>query len=325
MRWRWSSRSLRSVGRTEAEEVGREPLVADGLIDQHEVLDGVLARADASGRLHPDAPAGRALEVANRLEHDERHRRGGGRRDLARGRLDEVGPGEHGEPRCSTDVVEGAELTRLQDHLEVGGAACLLDRDDLVVDEREVTGEECSSVDDHVDLVGTGRDGVARVHELDVETGTTGREGRRDCGNVDAVAHDLARGRHQVAVDAHGRHAGHRGVGGVRPQGLRAHRADLPAGVHALEGREVHHADRQVDGPRLGVVLDRARAEGCDSRVRADLVDPGQSVQEPAQRARTGIGQAQLEGRGRHPPTLATARRRQPWRAAPSRPGLERR
>jgi hypothetical protein len=40
----------------------------------------------------------------------------------------------------------------------VRGAAGLLDRRDLVVDLRVVAREERAAVDDHVDLVGPGRD-----------------------------------------------------------------------------------------------------------------------------------------------------------------------
>src|SRR6476469_8201362 len=69
--------------RAEAEQVGVEPLLARGLVDEHEVADRVLGVADPARRLDADAPAGALAEVAHRLEHDERdrqRRRGG---DLA--------------------------------------------------------------------------------------------------------------------------------------------------------------------------------------------------------------------------------------------------
>ena len=50
--------------------------------------------------------------------------------------LDEVGAGGHREQRRAADVVVGAELARLEDHLQVRVAARLLHADDLVVDLR---------------------------------------------------------------------------------------------------------------------------------------------------------------------------------------------
>src|SRR3954453_584946 len=69
--------------RAEAEQVGVEPLLPRGLLDHHEVADRVLGRADAAGRLDADPAAGAGVEVAPRLEHDQRDRRRRGRRHLA--------------------------------------------------------------------------------------------------------------------------------------------------------------------------------------------------------------------------------------------------
>ena len=49
-------------------------------------------------------------------------------------------------------------------------------------------GEERAAVDDHVDLVGAGLDGVAGVGELDVEGGAAAGERGGDGGDVDAGA-----------------------------------------------------------------------------------------------------------------------------------------
>ncbi len=53
-----------------------------------------------------------------------------------------------------------------------------LDGGDLVVDLGVAPGQERATVDDHVDLVGTGVHGVPRVSELHRKAGATGREGR---------------------------------------------------------------------------------------------------------------------------------------------------
>ena len=59
------------------------------------------------------------MEVADRLEHDQRHRQRGGRRDLAGGGLDEVRAGGHGQDAGAAHVVERLELAGLEDDLEV--------------------------------------------------------------------------------------------------------------------------------------------------------------------------------------------------------------
>src|SRR6478735_5329283 len=51
-------------GGAEAEPVRVQPVGTGDLVDHHEVLDGVLRRADAAGGLHPDHLAGLLAEVA---------------------------------------------------------------------------------------------------------------------------------------------------------------------------------------------------------------------------------------------------------------------
>ena len=70
-------------------------------------------------------------------------------------------------------------------------AARGLDRDDLVEHRRVVARQEGAAVDDHVDLVGAGRDRRPRLGELDVEERLARREARRharDCTPVPASA-----------------------------------------------------------------------------------------------------------------------------------------
>src|SRR5918999_2022681 len=62
------------------EAVRREPLVAQRLLHQHELVDRLLARAHAAGGLHPDHAPVAVHVVADGLEH---HERGGPRRTLA--------------------------------------------------------------------------------------------------------------------------------------------------------------------------------------------------------------------------------------------------
>src|SRR5919106_2298995 len=61
----------------DAEAVGGQPVVAERLLDQHELVDRLLAGADAAGRLEADDAAGAVGVVAHRLEHDQRGARRG--------------------------------------------------------------------------------------------------------------------------------------------------------------------------------------------------------------------------------------------------------
>src|ERR671920_1675517 len=79
---------VEQAGGAEAEPVGGQPVGPGGLVDQHEVLDGVLRRPDATGGLDADLAAGRGAEVADRLQHHQADREGGGGGDLAGGGLD---------------------------------------------------------------------------------------------------------------------------------------------------------------------------------------------------------------------------------------------
>src|SRR3990172_91053 len=69
------------------------------------------------------------------------------------------------------------------------------------------------------------------------------------------------RHRHELRVEADGRDRRYRRVERVGPHRLRAHRHDLAHGIRALERREVHRADREVERPELGLPLDRALRE----------------------------------------------------------------
>src|SRR3954453_18441931 len=68
---------VEQTGGAEAEPAGGEPVGADGLVHQHQVLDSVLRRPDAAGGLEADLAAGRGGEVAGGFGHDPADRRGG--------------------------------------------------------------------------------------------------------------------------------------------------------------------------------------------------------------------------------------------------------
>src|SRR3954452_24884243 len=106
---------VEQTGGAEAEPVRVQPVRAHGLVDEHQVLDGVLLRPDAAGGLDADLPAGGGAEVAYRLQHHQADREGGGGVDLAGRRLDEVAPGEHGQPAGPSDVVQSDQLAGLED------------------------------------------------------------------------------------------------------------------------------------------------------------------------------------------------------------------
>jgi hypothetical protein len=152
-------------------------------VQKDEVLHGLLGVADAARRLHADLAAGLLVHVADRLEHHERDRQRRGRLDLSRGRLDEVGAGGDREQARATDVVVRAELTGLEDDLQVRVAARLLHSAHLVVDLGVVAGEERAAVDDHVDLVRAHLRHAGGFLDLDLERRLAGRERRRDRGH----------------------------------------------------------------------------------------------------------------------------------------------
>src|SRR3954452_3142476 len=320
---------VEQTGGAEAEPVRVQPVRAHGLVDEHQVLDGVLRRPDAAGGLDAHLAAGGGAEVAHRLEHHQADRQRGGGGDLAGGGLDEVAAGQHRQPGGPADGVEGDQLPGLQDDLEVRGPAGLLDRDDLLEDVQVAPGQERAPVDDHVDLVGTVGHGVPDVGELHRPAGPAAGERGGDRGDVDAGARQRLLGdARQVAVDAD-RGDGRAGrVLGVGPAGLGGERAHLARGVRALQRGQVDHRDGGVDRPGLGGGLDRAGAQHLHPVLRTDLVDAGETVQERAEgvvraghvgervrqgaRGGAGIGQrvrVQHVGHARHSPLLVTRTR----------------
>src|SRR6266446_6939313 len=71
--------------------IGREPVRAERLVHEHEMLDRGLRDAYPTVRLEADDAAGLLMDVADRLEHAKRDRERRGARDLPGRGLDEVG------------------------------------------------------------------------------------------------------------------------------------------------------------------------------------------------------------------------------------------
>src|SRR3990170_678142 len=299
-------------GGAEAEEIWRQPLRPERLVHEHEVLDRLLRSADAACRLDPDAPAGLLVDVPNGFEHDEDDRQRRGRLDLAGGRLDEVRAACDREEARPPHVVVRAELARLEDDLQVGGAARLLDLAHLLIDLRVVPGEEGAAVDDHVHLVGAELDDPRGFRDLEVSGRLAGWERRGDRGDLHpAPGEPLARVRHEGRVDTDCGDRRHGQVGGIGPERLRAERRRLPRGVRPFERREVAHADGEIEREELRLALDRALREGRRPLLGPDLVDRADARQPRLERK---LEPARQYGCLRHGPSVARCRT---WAASP--------
>ena len=60
---------------------------------------------------------------------------------------------------------------------------------------------------------------------------------------------------------------------GIGPHRLRAERGHLPGRVRALERRQIHHPDGEVEREELRLPLDRAARERRRALLDRDLVD----------------------------------------------------
>src|SRR5262249_5851295 len=116
----------------EAEEVRCHPLRAEGLVEGDEVLDRLLRSPDAPSRLDPDAVARPGVHGADAPHQAESHGQRRRRAHLPRRALDEVRARRDRDQRRPSHVVVRAELTRLEDDLEMRLAARLLHAHDLV-------------------------------------------------------------------------------------------------------------------------------------------------------------------------------------------------
>ena len=188
----------------------------------------------------------------------------------------------------------GGQLVRLEDHLQVGRAARLLDRLDLVRDARVVALQIRLARDHHVDLARARGDRVAGLLDLDRERRLAGREAGRHGGDVHAgPLQRVARDTHQRRVHADGRDGGDLGTRGVGADRLRAQVADLAGRVGALERRQVDHRRRDEDALALRGRLDRAAPERGGALFHADPADGDQRTAHPRQCGRRRSDQSE--------------------------------
>ena len=102
---------------------------------------------------------------------------------------------------------------------------------DLVEHLLIVAGEECAAIDDHVDLVGAGRDDLSRLLDFDVGECLAARETGGDRGDVDAAAGErLLHVRDHGRIDADGTDVRNVVIGGIGTDRLLAERPHLARG-----------------------------------------------------------------------------------------------
>lgn len=163
-----------------------------------------------------------------------------------------------------------------------------LDGPDLIEHLAVATGEERTPVDHHVHLARARPDREFHVGELHLPRGAPRGERRGHGRDTDSGTRQrLDRRRGQIRVHAHRGDRWCLRAVRVGATGLGAQCADLALGVGAFERGEVDHPDRGVDRPQFRGLLDAPGAEPGGALLQTDLVDSGQSVQEPPQR--TGV------------------------------------
>ena len=126
-----------------------------------------------------------------------------------------------------------------------------------------------------------------RLGELHVaeRLAADGKPGR-DAGDLHAAARERLLGvGDQRRVDADRRHGRDGRVARLGAHRLDAQRPDLARRVLPLEGRQVHHPDREVERPELRRPLDRAPLERVDPLLDPDLVDRADPADQAAERA----------------------------------------
>ena len=202
--------SLSEAAGADAEQVVLEPRRAELLLHQDEPGERVLGAAHPARRLEADLEAGALAIVAQRPHHDEAHRQGGVDVFLAGRGLDEIGARLHRDHAGGVDVAQGLEVAGGEDGLQVGRAAGLAHRGDLVVERAPFAVEHMGAGDDDVDFAGALADRVSDLGEPLLERrqaggkaggdrgdgnsrSRQGLDGRRDHGGIDADRADLRR------------------------------------------------------------------------------------------------------------------------------------
>ena len=125
------------------------------------------------------------MEVVDRLQHHQDHLGCGGRLDLAGAGLDKISPCLHGNVAGEPDPIQGAQLSGLQNHLEVGAAARLLYLDDFIRHPTVIAPQKVAAGDHHINLIGPLAYGVASVFQFHLERIHAARKGRGHRGDLD--------------------------------------------------------------------------------------------------------------------------------------------
>ena len=224
--------------------------------------------------------------VAHGLEHDQRDRQGRGGRDLAGGGLDEVArrpasPATTRAGRCRRSTSSPVSRITLRWASAPSAAQASLTAAISSNTPQVAPGQERAAVDDHVDLVGAGGDGVRGVGELDRQRGAPGGERGGDRRDVDAGARRARRTatRDQVAVDAD---RGDRGAVGSRRVGVRAlaHSERTLPGVSAPSSvvRSIIEIAMSIAHALAVVLIDRVARPAARASAPT-WSTPGQAVQ----------------------------------------------
>src|SRR6266498_4707088 len=261
-------------GRSDPEQVLGHPVGTQCLVQQDQVLDGLLGLADSTGHLDPYPSPGLVIEIAGRFHHAQRRGERRSRRELPRGALDEVAAGRHRQDRGASDLIVGAELGHFQDRLQVGIPAGFLRRRDLLEGLAVPAGQERRAIQDDVDLVRSHGHRVPDLRQTTLEGSQAAGEGAGHAGHVYPCFLQPAHGYgNELRVETHRGHGRGRGVGRIGVNGLCAHGHDLARGVLALQRRQVHAADRQVERPQLRVALDRTLRQRRSPLLQDNSVD----------------------------------------------------
>ena len=255
------------AGGSEAEEVGLEPAVAELLLHEGQIGEGVLGLGDSARGFVADPETRLLMVLPDLADHGQAHGQGGVDAFLSGGSLDEVGPGHHADEGGPGDVPEGAQFARCEDGLDVGLSTGFAEGLHLVVEGLPVLGEHVAPGDDDIDLPGS------RPHRFP-DLGEAQRVGGQSCGepgrdrgyrNI-APFQGLDRGRDHLMIDANGA-CGYRTR--LEPEGLEDIRTNGEAGFpakppHAVAGvvpgeRGQVDAGDGLDQPgRLVGLLDRS-------------------------------------------------------------------
>ena len=166
------------AGRPEAEKVGLEPTVAEFLLHQGEVGEGILGLGNSAGRLVPDPETGSLVVVADLTDHGQADGQGRVHAFLAGRSLDEIGPGHHADEGSPGDVPQGAQFPGCEDGFYVSVPAGFTECFHLVVEGLPILREHVAPGNHDVDLLGPGLDRFSDFRKAE----RIGRQAGRETG-----------------------------------------------------------------------------------------------------------------------------------------------